>query len=161
MAPGTFWREGIPDELDVGKVVGEMGSEGRGETFGPSKCKDGVSVIGMEEAGGEAVLGRRWEFGIGLARCVSFHLMQTARAPEVVGRLLQGPLKHYRWCPLQRTVRGTAGHVLKKFKGVLCSPASSLPAPQMALEVARVFLDQVPFEVKSLCSRLSSEQFDD
>lgn len=43
-------------------------------------------LIGMEKAGGEAVLGRRWEFGIGLARCVSFHLMQAARAPEVVGR---------------------------------------------------------------------------
>lgn len=27
-------------------------------------------LIGMEEAGGEAVLGRRWEFGLGLARCV-------------------------------------------------------------------------------------------
>lgn len=64
-------------------------------------------LFGMEKAAGEAVLGRRWEFGLGLARGVSFRLMQAAHAPEVVegrafpghGRLLQGPLKHCRWCP--------------------------------------------------------------
>ena len=92
MEPGNFWKEGTPDELDAG-----MWRWGRWERKGKVKDEAKISaqanirmefpLMGMEKTVGGAVLGRRWEFGVGFAQLemCPFRYNVGGVCPEAVG----------------------------------------------------------------------------
>lgn len=74
MDPWNVWKESIPDELDSGVWWWWEGEERKGKSkMRPrllAQANPGVEfpLTWTEETVGEAVLGSRWEFGVGLVR---------------------------------------------------------------------------------------------